>query len=93
MNEHPPLVFAYLCVEYGAKMNVEQVQVVLRFCKNDVKRLVAAKMLPTLGKPKHNSVKWFATITIAKLAQDSDWLSKAVKLCQTYNNKRTENCV
>jgi len=35
---------------------------------------VVAKLLTPLGKTAHNSPKYFATVDIIKVAQDSDWL-------------------
>ena len=89
MSEEPS-IFAALFAKYSAKMDATGVMTVLKVSRSDVKRLTAKKHLKPLGKPKHNSVKWYATRYIADCAMDIDWLNKAQTILQQHNNKRTE---
>ena len=71
-------------------MDVTEVMPVLKLSRSDVKRLTAKKHLKALGRPKHNSVKWYATKYIADCATDINWMDKAQTILQQHNNNRTE---
>ena len=44
--------------------------------------LVRAGHLKPLGKPAQNARKWFATVEIARMSCDPDWLDKAIRIVE-----------
>lgn len=63
-----------------ARLDMEQVAILLGFQKHDIPVLVKARMLTPLGNPAANAPKWFASAVILELTKDEKWLSKATKL-------------
>lgn len=66
-----------------ARLNVEQSALLLGFQPHDLPVLIAAGLLKPLGKPAHNSVKYFATAELQKLRDDIRWLSRATDVIQS----------
>jgi hypothetical protein len=52
-----------------ARLTSAEVAVVLGIHEHDIAQLVASKMLTPLGKPAHNSPKYFAAVDIIEAAQ------------------------
>jgi hypothetical protein len=46
--------------------------------------LVRAGHLKPLGRPAQNARKWFATVEIARMSQDPDWLDKAIRIVEIH---------
>ena len=67
-----------------ARLLSEQVANLLGFARHDIPVLTRAKLLPPLGKPKPNAVKFFAKATVERLAQDPVWLAKATNAIYNY---------
>lgn len=44
--------------------------------------LVRAGHLKPLGKPAQNSRKWYATVELARLGSDPEWLDKAIRIVE-----------
>ena len=44
--------------------------------------LVRAGHLKPLGEPAQNSRKWYATVELARLGSDPEWLDKAVRIVE-----------
>ena len=44
--------------------------------------LVRAGHIKPLGKPAQNSRKWYATVELARLARDPEWLDKAIRIVE-----------
>jgi hypothetical protein len=44
--------------------------------------LVRSGHLKPLGKPAQNARKWFATVELTRLSQDSVWLDKAIRIVE-----------
>ncbi len=76
-----------------ARLNVEQAALLLGFQPHDIPVLIAAGLLKPLGKPAHNSVKYFATAELEELRNDIRWLSRATDTIQTRWRRKngTEN--
>ncbi len=60
-----------------ARLTAEQVAESLGFKAHDVPTLVRERLLVPLGKPRQQSVKYFAQIDIEGKAKDVKWLAKA----------------
>lgn len=67
------------CRRLPARLNTSEVAIVLGFQDHDVATLVGARLLTPLGKPAHNSPKYFASVEIVGLAGDREWLSEATR--------------
>lgn len=72
-----------------ARLNSEQTASLLGFQVHDIPVLVAEKLLKPLGKPAHNSVKYFATVEILSFGVDIEWLRKATQ--KIYDYWKTKN--
>jgi hypothetical protein len=60
-----------------ARLNNEQVAVLLGMAEHDIPVLVKRKLLKTLGNPIRNTVKHYAGVEIEALRSDVKWLAKA----------------
>ena len=60
-----------------ARLDVQETAWYLGFAAHDVPVLVAAGLLKPLGHPPPNGVKYFATMTLAQLRDDPQWLARA----------------
>ena len=59
------------------KVTAEEAAWHLGFLTHEIPMLMAADLLPPLGDPPENGVKFFATKELDKLIQDKAWLAKA----------------
>ena len=64
--------------------------IVLGFQEHDIVQLVVSKRLIPLGKPAHNSPKYFAAVNIIQAAQDREWVSTATRQISRYWQSRNE---
>ena len=71
-----------------ARLNAEQTAWALNCQPHDVPALVAAKLLRPLGHPSKNSVKFFATDDVLKLASDREKMSRLTAIIQSYWTKK-----
>jgi len=60
-----------------ARLLAEEVSHFFNCSPHDIPVLVAHGLLKPLGRPADNSVKYFATVTIRELMDDTKWLAKA----------------
>ena len=60
-----------------ARLTAELVAEILGFKAHDVPILVRLGLLVPLGKPRQQSVKYFAQVDIEGKAKDVKWLAKA----------------
>jgi len=67
-----------------ARLNVEQAAHYLGFQEHDLPILTAAGLLRPLGRPSHNSTKYFATVELEKLRADTKWLAKSTDAVQAH---------
>ena len=67
-----------------ARLTPGQTADLLGFQIHDIPILVAKGILRPLGKPLHNSSKWFAAMTVRKIAQDEKLLSRACEVIQAH---------
>ncbi len=67
------------CRRLPARLNTAETAIILGFQEHDIATLVAAKLLPPLGRPAANAPKYFATVEVNRLADDREWLSRATK--------------
>jgi hypothetical protein len=72
------------CRRLPGRLNTSEVAVILGFHDHDIPILVAAKSLTPLGKPAHNSPKYFATVEVLARADDCEWLSDATRTIAKY---------
>jgi hypothetical protein len=59
--------------------------------------LAKAGHLKPLGRPAQNSRKWYATVELARLGSDPEWLDKAIRIVerrvQTTNTKSVDKAL
>lgn len=72
-----------------ARLSTEQAAWVLGFAAHDIPVLIGAGLLKPLGRPPRNGVKYFATMELETLRNDSRWLAKASDA--GVNHWRTKN--
>lgn len=60
-----------------ARLSIEQAAWVLGFNQHDVPVLVSAGLLKPLGRPLASGSKYFATVDLETLREDTRWLAKA----------------
>jgi hypothetical protein len=65
------------------RFDSEQTAWFLGFQPHDIPVLIAAGLLRPLGRPRPNSVKYFAAVDLEALRTDPKWLSKATDVVQT----------
>lgn len=73
-----------------ARLTTAEVAVILGFQEHDIPQLVVSKLLIPLGKPAHNSPKYFAAVDITEAAQNREWLSTATRQISRYWQSRNE---
>ncbi len=75
-------------VTLPARLNRTQTADYLGFEPDHITLLIKAGLLKPLGRPKPNSDKYFATVKLAELRQDEQWLSRATLfISQHWNDK------
>jgi hypothetical protein len=72
------------CSLPAGRLTAPQVARFLGFQEHDIPVLVTREMLKPLGKPKQNSVKYFASVEVVNRANDEKWLSKATQAIYDY---------
>ena len=60
-----------------ARVNAVEAGWLLGFPTHHIPPLTSSGLLRALGRPSHNSVRYFSTAEIIKLSKDRDWLAKA----------------
>ncbi len=73
------------------RLRYEDVAEILNCTKDDIPILVAAKLLRPLGKPIHNSTKYFSKNAIALLITEDDWLSKVTNALYLASRVKNDN--
>jgi hypothetical protein len=63
-----------------ARLTSEQAAEVLGFAAHHMPILTAGDLVKPLGHPAANGVKYFCTLDVLALAEDSRWLGKATDL-------------
>ena len=72
-----------------ARLNVEQAATLLGFSAHDIPTLAVARLLLPLGQGRPSSVKYFATVDLLRLRENSQWLVKATQaVCAHWALKR-----
>jgi hypothetical protein len=66
------------------KVTAEEAAWHLGFLTHEIPILLSAGLLPPLGEPAENGVKFFSTSDLDKLNQDRAWLAKACKAVAKY---------
>jgi len=94
MNEELFTMLAMALRQQSARIRVAEVQKLLGFTDDDITILMADPKLglKPLGSPAQNAPKFFATVTILRLANDPEWLDKASNAIRRYHltkRKRT----
>lgn len=78
-----------------ARVVAEEAAWLLGFAPHDIPVLVSAGLLKPLGHPSRSSTKYFATVTLLKLRDDLNWLSRAsdaiVRYWQTKNARKSSD--
>jgi hypothetical protein len=67
-----------------ARLTPGQTADLLGFALHDIPILVAKGILRPLGKPLHNSSKWFAAMAVRRIAEDEKLLSRACEVIQAH---------
>jgi hypothetical protein len=70
-------IFLSLLEKPPLRLTVEQMGWMLNCTDQDVRILVAAKLIKPLGNPAPNAQKYFATFEILELTNNRSWLEKA----------------
>jgi len=60
-----------------ARMDAQETAWYLGFAAHDIPILVRTGLLKPLGHPPANAVKYFATVTLARLRGDAQWLARS----------------
>lgn len=63
-----------------ARLNNEQVAVLLGMASHDIPYLVKCKLLKPLGTPAPNCVKYYAAVELERCRLDVKWLSRATNI-------------
>jgi len=75
-------------VTLPARLNRTQAADYLGFEPDHITLMIKAGLLKPLGRPKPNCDKYFATVKLAELRQDEQWLSRATLfISQHWNDK------
>jgi hypothetical protein len=78
-----------------ARMNAEEVAIYFRMSPHEIPILVAHGLLKPLGNPVPSSVKFFATVTLQELHDDTKWLHRATGVLKEHwrikNAKKSSN--
>ena len=67
-----------------ARLNSQETAWFLGFSAHDIPILVLAGFLKPLGHPTPNAVKYFSSATLARLREDTQWLSRATDTISKY---------
>ena len=82
------------CRRLPGRLNTAESALLLGFQEHDICPLIAAKLLSPLGRPAPNAPKFFASVEIASLAQDRDWLAQATRTIARHwlnkNNRKAD---
>lgn len=74
-----------------ARLDSQETAWFLGFATHDIPILVSAGLLKPLGHPPPNGVKYFASATLDKLRDDTQWLSRATDaLVKYWKNKNAQ---
>lgn len=74
-----------------ARLNSQESAWFLGFAPHDIPILTSAGLLKPLGHPLPNGVKYFSATTLAKLCEDTQWLSRATDATiKHWRNKNTD---
>jgi hypothetical protein len=73
-----------------ARLNAEQAATLLGFAAHDIPTLTAARLLQPLGRVRSNTVKYFATVDLLRLREDTQWLGKATQAVSTHWAEKRE---
>ena len=80
-----------------ARLGINETAWLLGFSEHDIPVLVAAGLLKPLGRPTASGSKYFATVELQNLRNDTRWLAKAsdaiVNYWRTKNGGRRNGCV
>ena len=77
-----------------ARLDAEQAAWYLGFQPHDIAVLIAANLLSPLGRPQHNAVKYFASVELEALRNDTKWLAKATDAVQgRWRRKNRTVCI
>jgi hypothetical protein len=60
-----------------ARLNITETAWFLGFSKHDISVLISVGLLKPLGKPPASGSKYFATLDLQSLRNDTRWLAKA----------------
>lgn len=71
-----------------ARLNSDQVAVLLGMHPADIPVLVRGKFLRPLGTPPPNGTKFFAASLILRLAEDERWLARASDAIVAHHHER-----
>jgi hypothetical protein len=75
-------------IETLARINVEDVAMILNVPDGAIRVLIKHRLLEPLGSPRANSVRWFARVTIMRLAQDEKFLHKMTLCLEKHYRER-----
>lgn len=78
-NGSKPATECLNTVRLPARLDVAQTAAVLGFRAHDIAVLAEARLLRPLGKPRANSVKFFAACEVEKLRDSRQWLDVATR--------------
>jgi hypothetical protein len=67
-----------------ARLDVDEIAVLLGFKDYDIPVLIAAGLLKPLGKPAPKAPKFFARVEIERCAENIDWLHQATRCVAQY---------
>jgi hypothetical protein len=66
-----------MLVTLPARVNITETGWLLGFADHDIPRLISARLLKPLGRPARSGSKYFATVELQALRNDTAWLAKA----------------
>ena len=73
-----------------ACITVEAVARLLGFARHSIPVLVKAGLLPTLGRARHNTVKYFHCDEVIARGRDPQWLEQAVETLRTHWHQKNQ---
>ncbi len=73
-----------------ARLEVEEAGWYLGFAPHAIPILIRAGLLKPLGHPARNGAKYFATVTLAELRNDPQWLARASDAVTRYWKHKSE---
>ncbi len=75
-----------------ARLDSQETAWFLGFAVHDIPILIRAGLLKPLGHPQPNGVKYFAAISLARLREDAQWLSRATDAITKHWQTKNANC-